>query len=130
MRILVLFVFEAFLLALALLLLNQGKGAVHLEGSRWLALLGVMFLNTLGFAAVGTLFALMAQRTRRGDVLLPVMQAVLSMPVLIPAVVATQRVLHPAVPLGDIKELVTLAAVFAIVVVAVALIVFEYVVEE
>jgi heme exporter protein B len=129
-NVLVLFVFEAFLLAVALLFLNQGAGAVAMEAERWIALLGVMLLNTVGFASVGTLFALMAQRTRRGDVLLPVMQSVMSLPVLIPAVVATQRILHPAVPLGDIEGLISLSAAFAVVVVSVALIVFEYVVEE
>ena len=129
-NVLVLLVLEAFLLGLALLFLNQGSGAVHLSTGRWLALAAVMAINTLGFAAVGTLFALMAQRTRRGDFLLPMLQAIMTLPILIAAVVATQRVLHVEVPLADVAELVKLSAVFDVVVVAVALVVFEYVVED
>jgi heme exporter protein B len=129
-NVLVLFTLEVFLLGLCLAFLNQGTGAVHLPQSRWLVLLGVMALNTLGFAAVGTLFALMAQRTRRGDFLLPVLQAILTLPILIAAVIATQRVLRVDVPLSDVADLVKLSAVFDVVVVAVALVTFEFVVEE
>lgn len=129
-NLLVLFALEVFLLGLCLAFLNQGSGAVHLPQSRWLVLLGVMALNTLGFAAVGTLFALMAQRTRRGDFLLPVLQAILTLPILIAAVIATQRLLRVDVPLSDVTDLVKLSAVFDVVVVAVALVTFEFVVEE
>ena len=98
--------------------------------SRWLALVGVIALNTLGFAAVGTLFALMAQRTRRGDLLLPVLQAILGLPILIAAVLATRKLLDAAVPLSDLAPLLRLSAVFDVLFIAIALVVFEAVVEE
>ena len=129
-NVVVLLALDAFLLGLSFLLLNQGSGAVTLPGRRWLALAAIVAVNTLGFAAVGTLFALMAQRTRRGDFLLPVLQAVMTLPVLVAAVVATRRVLQVDVPLGDVVPLLELSGVFDVVVVAVALVVFEYVVEE
>jgi heme exporter protein B len=127
---LVLTVLEVFLLALCVFFLNQGSGAVELPLSRWAVLVAVIALNTLGFASVGTLFALMVQRTRRGDVLLPVLQSILSLPVLIPAVLATRRLLDARAPLKDIAHLVQLSAVFAVVFIALSLVVFEYVVED
>lgn len=127
---LVLTALEIFLLGLALVLLNQGSGAVELPAGRWLALGAVVALNTLGFAAVGTLFALMAQRTRRGDVLLPVLQSILALPVLIAAVVATKRLLDVAVPLAEVAGLVRLSAVFDVVFISLSLVVFEHVVED
>lgn len=129
-NVLVLLALQAFLVALGLGLLNQGRGRVELDPKRWALLAGVVALHAIGFAAVGTLFALMAQRTRRGDVLLPVLQAVLTLPVLVSAVIATQRLFRPDVPLDDVVPLVRIAAGFDVVFVAVALIVFEYVVEE
>jgi heme exporter protein B len=126
----VLLALEAFLLAVGFLMLNQGSGAVLLSPRRWAALAGVIALNTLGFAAVGTLFALMAQRTRRGDVLLPVMQSVLTLPVLISAVLATRKLLDVAVPLAEVADLVKLSAVFDVIFVSLSLVLFDHVVED
>lgn len=126
---LVLMALDAMLLALCFVMLNVGD-PVRLDAARWLALLGVVSLNTLGFAAVGTLLAFMAQRTRRGDFLLPVLQAVLALPVLILAVIATQRIFDRNVPLAAIGAPVRLSAVFVVVFVALSLVVFDHVVEE
>jgi heme exporter protein B len=127
---LVLTVLALMLLGFSMLLLNQGSGRVEIPGSRWPVLLGIVALNTLGFAAVGTLFALLAQRTRRGEVLLPVLQSILTLPVLVAAVLATGRVLDASLPLSDIWGLVKLSAAFDVVFTCVFLVIFEYVVEE
>jgi heme exporter protein B len=126
----VLLVLGVLLMGLAVLLLNQGSGAVTLPATRWLGMLGVVGVNTLGFAAVGTLFALMAQHTRRGEMLLPVLQSILTLPILVAAVLATQRLLDAGRPLADLIPPLRVSAVFDVVFVAVFLVVFEYVVEE
>lgn len=126
----VLLAFGLLLLALSLVFLNQGRGAVDLPLSRWAAVAGILALESLGLAAVGTLFALMAQRTRRGEVLLPVLQSILALPVLLCGVMATRKLVDVDVPLDAIEGLVRLSAVFDIVFIALALVVFEFVVEE
>jgi heme exporter protein B len=126
---LVLLALDAMLLGLCFVMLDVGE-RVRLDGARWLALSGVVALNALGFAAVGTLLAFMAQRTRRGDFLLPVLQAVLALPVLILAVIATQRLFDPALPIAEVATPVRLSAVFVVVFVALSLVVFDHVVEE
>ncbi len=52
-------------------------------------LLATVFLGTLGFASVGTLFAAMAANTRAREVLLPVLLLPVSVPVVIASVQAT-----------------------------------------
>ncbi len=53
----------------------------------------VLLLGNLGFAALATLFAAIAVRTRAREVLLPVLLLPLLVPVLVGAVKATERVL-------------------------------------
>jgi len=128
-NLIVLLVLDGFLLALCLTTLNVG-GAVKLDGSRMLALGGIVVVNALGFAAVGTLLAVMAHATRRGDFLLPVLQSVLALPILISAVIATQRVFTMEAPLAEAWAPVRISLVFDIVFVALSLVVFDHVVEE
>lgn len=127
---LVLLVLQVVLVALCLLLLNRGSGAVDLPPSRAALLLAVIAVHALGFAAVGTLMALMAQRTRRGDVLLPVLQVILTLPVVIPAVIATQRTLDLSRSVEAVEAVLQLSAVFDLVFIALAFALFEHVVEE
>jgi heme exporter protein B len=127
---LVLTALQLLLTGAALVLLNRGPGAVSLGIERLAALAGAVALNALGFAAVGTLFALMAQRTRRGDLLLPVLQAVLGLPVLIAAVIATRRLLDPELSLAAAAAPLRLSAAYDVVFVALALLLFESVVED
>lgn len=118
------------LTATALVLLNHGPGAVTLGLERLAALSGVIALNALGYASVGTLFALMAQRTRRADLLLPMLQAVLGLPILAAAVIATRRLLDSELDLSTVAAPVRLSAVYAISFVALSLLLFESVVED
>src|SRR5512145_1271581 len=64
-------------------------------------LLGVIFLGTVGYVAVGTLLAAMAVQARTRDVLLPILLFPVVLPVLIPAVKASTGLLQ-GVPLADI----------------------------
>ena len=129
-NLVVLLAFDALLVALAAILLNVGPGAVRLGRERWLVLALAILASTVGFAAVGTLVALMAQRTRRGDFLLPVLQSCLTLPVLIAGVVATQRVLRTDAPMADAWAPLELLAAFDVVLVSTSLVLFEVVVED
>ena len=129
-NLLVLFSLQLLLTGAALVLLNHGPGAVSLEPSRLGWLMGGLVVNVLGFAAVGTLFALLAQRTRRADLLLPMLQSILSLPVLLCGVLATRRLVDPMFPLEAAFPPLRLAAIFDVLFISISLLVFEAVVEE
>ena len=57
---------------------------------------GLLVLGTLGFAAVGTLFAAMLVRARSRDVLLPVLLYPITIPVMIAGVRGTAALLSPS----------------------------------
>ena len=60
---------------------------------------GLLLTGTLGFAAVGTLFAAMLVRTRSRDVLLPILLYPITVPVIIAGVRGTAALLQPDVDL-------------------------------
>jgi heme exporter protein B len=127
---LVLLALDAVLLVLCFVMLNVGDGAVKLDAAGAAMLAAVILVNALGFAAAGTLLAFMAQRTRRGDFLLPVLQGVLALPILIAAVVATQRIFDAERPLADAMAPLRISGVFDIAFIAISLIMFDHVVED
>jgi heme exporter protein B len=91
----------------------------------------VVLVHTLGFAAVGTLFGAMTARTRRGDVLLPILLFSLSVPVMISAVKCTGAVLAGgSLFAGESRTWLTMASVFDVIIVTAAFLTFEYVIEE
>ncbi len=92
-------------------------------------LLGVVFLGSLGYVAVGTLLSAMAVQTRTRDVLLPILLFPLAIPVLIPAVKASAGFLQ-GVDYAEIQNWITLLIVYDIIFVAIAFMFFDYVVEE
>jgi heme exporter protein B len=92
-------------------------------------LLGVVLLGTLGYAAVGTLLACMAANTRTRDVLLPILLFPTIIPVVIAAVKATSGILLQS-EWGDFGIWINLLLVYDVIFIAVALMVFEYLVEE
>ena len=57
-------------------------------------MLGLLAAGTLGFAAVGTLFAAMLVRTRSRDVMLPVLLYPITVPVIIAGVRGTAALLQ------------------------------------
>lgn len=89
----------------------------------WLA--GILATGTLGFAAVGTLFAAMLVRARSRDVLLPVLLYPVTVPVIIAGVRATAALLQPAVDAAVVGFWLALLVTFDAVFVTLALWTFE-----
>ncbi len=92
------------------------------------ALLAVVLLGTLGFAAVGTLFAAVAANTRAREALLPLLLFPVLVPVIIGAVKATGETL-PGTP-TDGPPWLNLLIAFDAIFLALAYLLFEYVIEE
>jgi len=89
----------------------------------WLAL--ILLTGTLGFAAVGTLFAAMLVRARSRDVLLPVLLYPITVPVIIAGVRATAALLAPEVDAGILQVWLALLVSFDVVFLTLALWTFE-----
>lgn len=89
----------------------------------------ILFLGMLGFSAVGTFFSLLAVNARTRDVMLPLLFLPVSVPLTIGSVYATTDLINGKA-LSDITDWLTLIGVFDIVFVVVALLIFDYVVEE
>ena len=88
-------------------------------------LVALLVAGTIGFAAVGTLFAAMLVRARSRDVLLPVLLYPVTIPVIIAGVRGTAALLQP-VPDGPMATFwIMLLAAFDTVFVTVALWAFE-----
>jgi heme exporter protein B len=89
----------------------------------------VVLLGTVGYAAMGTLLAAIAVNTRAREVLLPILLLPLAIPALIAAVQATAGLVDGGV-LAEVGGWVRLLVVYDLIVVAVAMLTFGYVVEE
>lgn len=89
----------------------------------WLAL--ILLTGTIGFAAVGTLFAAMLVRARSRDVLLPVLLYPITVPVIIAGVRATGALLAPEFDAGVLQVWLALLVCFDVVFVTLALWTFE-----
>jgi len=92
-------------------------------------ILVVLVLGTVGYAAVGTLLAAIAVNTRAREVMLPVLLLPLAVPVLIGAVQATGAFLEGA-SLADAQGWIRILVVYDLVIVAVSVLTFDYVVED
>ena len=86
-------------------------------------------LGTIGYAAAGTLLAGIAVNTRAREVMLPVLLLPLTIPALIAAVRATGTLLEGGVP-SEIGGWVRLLVVYDLIITAVSVLTFAYVVEE
>lgn len=89
----------------------------------WLVL--ILLTGTVGFAAVGTLFAAMLVRARSRDVLLPVLLYPITVPVIIAGVRATAALLQPDVDVGVLQVWLALLVCFDVVFLTLALWTFE-----
>jgi heme exporter protein B len=87
--------------------------------------LTVLVLGTIGYAAVGTLFASLLAHTRLRDLLLPILFYPVIIPLLIAAVQATSKVLGEEFP----REIVFMIG-FDIILVTASALLFEFVVED
>jgi len=92
-------------------------------------LLLIILLGSIGYVAVGTLLASMAVQTRTRDILLPVLLFPLVIPILIAAVKGSTGFLQ-GVDIIDIRPWINLLLVYDVIFVAVAFMVFDYIVEE
>src|SRR5215216_230530 len=89
----------------------------------WLA--AIVLTGTLGFAAVGTLFAAMLVRARTRDVLLPVLLYPITVPVIIAGVRGTAALLQPELDVAVVRLWLALLVSFDVVFVTLALWTFE-----
>ena len=92
-------------------------------------LLPIFFAGTLGYAAVGTLMAAIAVNTRAREVLLPILLLPLVAPLLIAAVRATSGLLE-GLAWAEIAAWWQLLVVYDLIIAAVAMLTFGFVVEE
>ncbi len=88
----------------------------------------VLVLGTLGYASVGTLMAAIAVNTRAREVMLPVLLLPLAVPMLIGAVQATGAQIQGA-SLSQVVGWVRVLVVYDLVITAVSLLTFGYVLE-
>jgi len=89
----------------------------------WLA--SIIGMGTIGFAAVGTLFAAMLVRARSRDVLLPVLLYPITVPVIIAGVRGTAALLQPDLDVAVLRFWLLLLVSFDVVFVTLALWTFE-----
>ena len=114
-------VMEAFLLPLMVIFFNTNFIS--------LPLLLILFLGTLGFAAVGTVFSGLAVNTRTREVLLPVLLFPVMLPVLMAGIRATIGFMEGDT-LAEMMKWVNLLVFFDLLYLVVAYMTFDFVVEE
>lgn len=94
---------------------------------RWFTL--IVFLGTLGYVAIGTVFGAIAANTRMREVMLPILQFPVVVPVFIGAIEATHGALRGDAP-ADFASWMKLLAGFNVVFLVLSFLLFEYVLEE
>jgi heme exporter protein B len=92
-------------------------------------LIMVVLLGSVGYIAVGTLLASMAVQTRTRDMLLPILLFPVVIPLIVAAVKASAGFIQ-SLPMNEITPWLNLLIVYDVVFLAVAWMVFDYVVEE
>jgi heme exporter protein CcmB len=116
---------ELVLVPLIVFLFNAWNLFVH---GFWL--IGIVIGGTIGYAAVGTLFAAMLVRARSRDVLLPVLLYPVVVPVIIAGVQGTTALLQPAFDPALARFWLLLLVTFDVVFVVLALWTFETVMSD
>ena len=89
------------------------------------SLVVLLITGTVGFAAVGTLFAAMLVRSRTRDVMLPILLYPITVPVMIAGVKGTAALLQPVPDEAMAWMWIGLLAALDVVFITVALWVFE-----
>ena len=121
-----------FLLLYAISLLVLGVFALFfgLElGPNLLAIVVVLGLGSLGFVALGTLFAAVSTGTSMGETLLPILVFPLLVPMVVYGVGSTGRLIA-ARPLAEVEGNIRMLGAFALGAVAAGAVLFRYVVED
>ena len=95
----------------------------------WL-MMALLVTGTIGFAAVGTLFAAMLVRARSRDVLLPILLYPITIPVIIAGVRGTAALLQAEVDIPMARAWLSMLVFFDVVFITIALWTFEPVMTE
>jgi heme exporter protein B len=98
-----------------------------LPALQWFAL--STFFCTVGYVAVGTIFGAVAANTRMREVMLPILQFPVAIPIFIAGVEASTGALKGD-PVSDYSYWIKFAAGFSIIFVVLSYLLFEYVLEE
>ncbi|MBD3308226.1 hypothetical protein GF339_17400 [candidate division KSB3 bacterium] len=98
-------------------------------GRHFITLAGVVLLGTLGFTAIGTLFAAMSANTKIREVLLPLLVFPIVIPILIAAVKATTKILAQQ-PWAEISFGIQFLIVFDLIFLGLATLTFEHILES
>jgi heme exporter protein B len=98
-------------------------------GSSWAALALALGLGSLGFVALGTLFAAVSTGTRMGETLLPILLFPLLLPMVIYGAGATGRLLAGR-PVAEVAANLRMLGAFALVALAAGAVLFRFVVED
>lgn len=93
------------------------------------ALMGVVLMGTLGFAAVGTFYAALTSNLRARDVMLPVLLFPIVVPVVVAAVKATTLVIRGD-PMGELWTWLRILGLIDIVLLTVCTLTFEFAIED
>lgn len=89
----------------------------------------ILFLGTVGFVAVGTLFSAMATSTKMREVMLPLLLFPISTPILL-ASVACLKEIFANEPFSTFQNWFSLLIAFDVIFIVVPSLIFEYVIEE
>lgn len=92
-------------------------------------LIAVVVLSTLGFAVIGTLFSAISVNTRSREVMLPVLHFPISIPIIIGAAQSTTAIFQGQ-PWDSVWNFLKIVVVFDIVFFILALLTFEFIIEE
>jgi heme exporter protein B len=114
---------ETVIIAVFAVLFNVDVGRVVLP------LIAVIAAGTIGLVAIGTLLGAMVAVTRLREALVPMLLLPVGIPAVLAAVRATEHVLDGR-PLGGVQGEMQLLAAFALLCIAVPVLVFESVLEE
>ncbi|MCZ6538626.1 MAG: heme exporter protein CcmB [Chloroflexi bacterium] len=95
---------------------------------RW-EMLAISLLTTVGFSAVGTLFAAMSVRVRAREVMLPLLFLPVVTPLIMAAVESTSHVVNGR-SWSDMSQWLQLAVAFDIVFIVVSAFVFQHILED
>lgn len=122
-NLVIMFLIEAIIVPLFIVLFNFSdvKGLV--------GLIVIILLGTIGFVLVGTLFSALTVNMRTREILLPVILFPIIIPLIMSAVMATQKVLSTGDLFTAIDE-IRLLVVYDLVFFIAAQLVFEYVIED
>ena len=89
----------------------------------------IVLLGSIGYIAVGTMLATMVVQVKTRDILLPILLFPLTLPVVIAAVKASQGFLQ-MLPITEISIWINILIVYDLIFIALAFMVFDFIVEE